>query len=115
MNVDREWITQELRNSLRAMAGPGSEALASLPDWTVKADELALDFDNFVHAYLGNFGDEVSPYQRDALLAVDALLDGMSGEEHAELWTEHAVVNHPKWEAVRALAQDALASLGWNK
>jgi hypothetical protein len=43
-----------------------------VPDGTVKADELALDFDTFAQAYLGNFRDEISPSQRDALLALVA-------------------------------------------
>jgi AAA+ ATPase superfamily predicted ATPase len=115
MNVDHQWIARELRSALKALAAPGFQALASVPDGTVKAEELALDYDNFVHAYLGNFRDKISQSQRDALLAIDAMLQGMSGQENAELWTEDAVVNHPKWESVRVLARDALAALGWNE
>ena len=115
MNVDHKWIARELRNALKALASPGSQALASVSDGTVKADELALDYDNFMHAYLGNFRDEISQSQRDALLAIDAMLQGISGRENAELWTEEAVVNHPKSESVRGLARNALAALGWDE
>ena len=115
MNVDHEWIARELRNALKALAAPGPQALALVPDGTVKADELALDYDNFVHAYLGNFRDEISQSQREALLAIDAMLRGMSGRENAGLWTEDAVISHPKWESVRILARDALTALGWNE
>ena len=113
MSVDREWITRELRSALRGLAAPGREALASAPDGTVTADELALHYDNFVQAYLGNFPDEISQAQREALLAVDAMLETMTGPGKAELWTEDAVVNHPAWSAVRAAARHALATLAW--
>ena len=115
MNVDHAWIARELRSALKALAAPGSQALASVPDGAIKADELALDYENFVHAYLGNFRDEILQSQRDALLAVDTMLQGMSGQENAELWTEEAVVSHPKWESVRYLAREALAALGWDE
>ena len=111
MSVDREWITRELRSALRALAAPGPEALASVPDRTVKADELALDYDNFVQAFLGNCSNEISSAQREGLLAVDAMLETMSGPDKAELWTEDAVVNHAAWRAVRAVARHALATL----
>ena len=115
MSVDHAWIARELHSALKALAAPGSQALASVPDGTVKAEELALDYENFVHAFVGNFRKEISQSQRDALLAVDAMLQGMSGQEHAELWTEEAVVSHPKWESIRVLAREALAALGWRE
>jgi hypothetical protein len=113
MSVDMEWITRELRTTLGALAADGIHALTTVRDGCVKADELALDYDNFVHAYLGNCGDAVSRGQRDALLRVDELLSAMSDPGHAHLWTEEAVIGHARWTEVRAAAREAVAALGW--
>ncbi|MCB9892123.1 MAG: hypothetical protein H6833_10785 [Planctomycetes bacterium] len=114
MTVDVEWITRELQSSLRLLAADGPEALACLPDGCLKADELALDYDNFLHAYLGNVGDVVSSAQRAALLRVDELLTAMSGSHRAHLWTDDAVRRDARWAAVRAAAREALGTLGWD-
>ncbi|MDQ4144383.1 MAG: hypothetical protein M3198_11685 [Actinomycetota bacterium] len=115
MSVDRDWLVGELRASLSALASPGSEALATVPDGFAKADELAIDYGNFVSAVLGNFGDEFSTEQTAVLRRIDAMLEAMSGAENAELWTEEAVVSHPRWQEVRKAARVALNRLGWNE
>jgi hypothetical protein len=48
MLVDRDWLRRSLREELKLLAAPGDEALARLPKGCMKADELALDFDNFL-------------------------------------------------------------------
>ena len=50
---NRKWVLFELKQSLRALAAPGPIALAMQSEGTVNADELALDYDNFVTAALG--------------------------------------------------------------
>lgn len=111
--VDREWVLFELRQSLRALAAPREVALAAEPAGTVKADELALDYDNFALGALSNFGHEFTPEQSAVIRSVNAALGAMSGESNSGLWTEDAVLRHPAWEKVRALAQKALETLGW--
>lgn len=108
MDVDRDWLRRSLREQLELLAAPGDQALARLPDGCVKADELALDFDNFYQAYVGNFGDELSSDARAALDAIDESFDRMSGPVNAELWTNDAVTTHPAWLQVRAQAARAL-------
>jgi hypothetical protein len=113
MSVDRQWLEQSLRTALRALAMPGELSLHSQPDEIAKADELALDFDNYHRAFVGNFAPEMLPAQVAALRRIDLLLDEMSGEQFATLWTDEAVKSHERWSAVRAAAREALKEMGW--
>jgi acetoin utilization deacetylase AcuC-like enzyme len=110
--ANRPWVTDSLRGALQALASPGRAALSKQPSEVARADELALDFDNFHRAFVGNFGEELSESQRSALMAVDRQLDAMSGQG-SHLWTDEAVCSHPSWEAVRTSAAAALGALGW--
>jgi hypothetical protein len=112
MGVDRDWLRRSLRGQLELLAAPGERALAKLPDGCAKADELALDFDHFYRAYVGNFGDELSAEARAALRTIDETLGRMSEQADAELWTDEAVVTHPAWAEVRRHATRALALFG---
>jgi hypothetical protein len=112
MDADRDWLRRSLREQLELLAAPGDQALASVPEGCVKADELALDFDNFYQAYMSNFASELSPDAREALRAIDESLDRMSGPENAELWTDEAVVTHPAWSDLRRQAARALELFG---
>lgn len=114
-SINREFILDGLREAVQALAAPGDVALALLPDGTVKADELALDFDNFGRATLQSLESELTQAQRESLVAVDRLLDAMSGARHADLWTEEAVRTHAKWQEVREAARRALADFGWDE
>ena len=111
--VDHDWILSELRRSLRGLASDGPQALATVPDGCVKADELALDFANFLTAALGNFPSEFTPAQRTALESVNRRLGMMSGLGQPELWTDEAVRSHPVWSEVRVIAREAARLLGW--
>lgn len=113
MSADRNWLEQSLRASLEALAMPGVQALLTLPSDAAKADELALDFDNFHRAFVGNFASELLPSQVMALRKVDTLLNKMSGEDLAALWTDEAVHSHERWSAVREAARDALSEMKW--
>ena len=106
-------VLSELRRCLRVLARPGTEALASLPDGCAKADELALEYGDAVIGARA-FSTALAPAQWSALTQIDALLAGMSGEENAELWSEAAVVAHPRWQEVRRAAVSAMALIGWS-
>ena len=113
--IKRTFILDGLRDALQALAAPGDVALALVADGAVKADELALDFDNFWRAALESLESELTQAQRESLVAVDRLLDAMSGARHRDLWTEEAVRTHPKWQEVREAAKRALADFGWDE
>jgi hypothetical protein len=114
LSTNRAWILGELRRALIALSLPAREALATQPEGSVKADELALDYDNFLRAAVDNFAAEFTPAQREALQAVSRLLGEMSGPDQAGLWTDAAVVDHPKWLQVRERAHEARRMLGWD-
>ena len=113
MAADRQWLLESLRKSLEALALPGPLALKRMPHGTVRADELALGFDNFYTAFCGNFGSQLSQVQLDALAEVDRLLSDMSGSRNAPLWEDQAVIEHPRWLKVRNAARVAMDRLGW--
>lgn len=113
--IKPKFILDGLRNVLQALAAPGDVTLALVPDGTVKADELALDFDNFGRAALESLESELTQAQRESLIVVDRLLSAMSGVRHADLWTEEAVRTHPKWQKVREAAKRALVDFGWDQ
>ena len=113
MSADRKWLEQSLRTALQSLAMPGDQALRTQPDHVAKADELALDFENFHRAFVGSFGSEMLPAQVAALRKIDVLLDEMSGEHLASLWTDEAVKSDERWSAVRNAARDALKEMQW--
>lgn len=106
-SIDREWLFRELRRSLFLLVADGGATLARLPDGCCKPDELALDFENFHSAVIGNFADELPSEPAAVLVEVDAALDGIKSEG----WSEEAVRNAPEWAAVRRAAASALGRL----
>ena len=68
--IKRTFILDGLRDALQTLAAPGDVALALVPDGTVKADELALDFDNVGRAALESLESELTQAQRENLVAV---------------------------------------------
>jgi hypothetical protein len=113
VGADRKWLTESLRQSLEALALQGDQALERMPVETVRADELALEFDNYFTAYRGNFGGELNASQLRALGRVHELLARMSGRRNSHLWTDEAVTSHERWAEVRNAAKLAIKEMGW--
>lgn len=109
--ADRAWVWRELEGLLTAFADSGAAALAYAPAGTCRADELALDYANFVAVAVADAGNRLSPELRDGLLRVDRLFDAMSGVANAGLWSDRAVLDDPRWLEVRQAARSALAEL----
>ncbi len=105
--VNREWLFRELRQSLRLLAANGVVALAGMPDGCCKPDELALDFDNFWAAVVGNFAAELPP----ELVSAHAAVDAAFGIIRDDGWSEESVRSSPEWATVRQKAGVALALL----
>lgn len=113
MAVNRKFLQLELHALLKALASAGPVALDYAPQGSCRPDELALDYDNYLRAFVGNFGETLTAAQRERLARVDALFGAMSGESNATLWTEEAVRTHVHWAEVRLAAKDALDVLDW--
>ena len=102
-----------LIDSLQALAAPADVQLARYPDFTVKADELALEFEDALLLVTSCQQIGMDDEQRDTLCGLDDLLTRMSGKENSRLWTEDALRSAPEWEEVRRRAAATLRSLGF--
>lgn len=102
-----------LNKTVQALALPANEQLKLYPDGSAKADELALDFDQWHSCAVGNDADSMTQAQLGSLRAIDEALSRMSGYSNPDLWTEQALGQDVEWEQVRELARAALAAFGW--
>ena len=105
-------LLEQLKWSLQALALPADSQLQQFPDFVVVTDELMLEFDNWSSAAAG--AHTFSTEQGAALERLDRLFDQMSGVDAADLATETALREHPRWHEVRELAQQALKTFGWS-
>jgi len=112
-NTGRQFLLDGLRQIVQLLAAPADVALAYYPDGTVKADELALDFDNIGRAALESSESDLTEVQRASLVMIDQLLGAITESSDDALWTDEAVRTHPKWQAVRKAAGRALQEFGW--
>ena len=53
----------------------------------------------------------VAPASVPPVEALDAILDQMSGQDNAALWTREALGNHAAWREVRTLAMNVLNTI----
>jgi hypothetical protein len=107
-------IFTRLKHSLQLLAIPAEQQLDLLPDFVLKGDELALEFDHWYIVSIGNYGEEFTAAQKEAMKAIIELLDKMSGQKNSELWTERAIQEDEKWGQIRLLAKKALDEFGWS-
>ena len=76
-------------------------------------DELALQFhDQAILADQLHSSGEITEEELDVVRRIDQLLDGMSGEANAELWTAAALRTSSLWEQVRTLAREFVRMQG---
>jgi hypothetical protein len=114
--VDREGILARLQWSLQALACEAEVQLSLYPDFACKVDELALDYDNWRKAAVGNFGDEFSSESLRLLAAIDEKLSTMSKGGVTfdnDLWTPRGLKQSSHWRELRDMARASLETLGW--
>ncbi|MFO0889221.1 MAG: hypothetical protein U0790_08785 [Isosphaeraceae bacterium] len=113
---DLTGVRQQFRWLLQALAIDAEAQLSLFPDFVLKADELALDFDHWFSTARSLLAAELSEEQMEALSAIDARLEAMSrgGPDFEEgLWSDAALVSSPQWAEIRSLARAALRIMGW--
>jgi hypothetical protein len=112
----RTWHFTELKWALQALAAPALEQCGLFPEWVVKANELALDFDHWASVMIGNYERELTEAQATGLKDIDRKLNAMtrSGADFDEgLWDDPALHSSPHWAEVRVLAARTLAAFDW--
>jgi|ERR1039457_5837110 hypothetical protein len=110
--INRLGILERLKHSIQLLACPAEVQLNLLPSFVCKADELALEFDQWRLVAMSNFGSELTASQLSCLDAIDSFLSELTdmGPEH---WTDDVVRKSTEWQGVRDLATAALASFNW--
>jgi hypothetical protein len=113
MEGSREAIFERLKHSLQLLASQPEIQLRLLPSFVCRADELALDFDQWREMVLHNYAEDLSPDRRSALALLDEKLTWLTtnGKEH---WTDQAIKESDEWKNIRALAVIALNTFGWS-
>ena len=112
----REGVWNQFRWSIQALAMDADVQRSLFPDFTCKADELALDFDHWFKVAQGHFAKQFSNEQLVAIRAIDQKLttmsNGGSGFDEA-LWWDDSLATRSEWQEVRSLAMHALQQFGW--
>jgi hypothetical protein len=109
IEVNKPWLLERLMHSLQLLACPPEVQLGSFPSFVHVPDELALDFDNFRTAFVGNFRTEITAEQLYCLDLIDECLSRMS----KDCYSHEAVTEAPEWQNARQLAARALKAFGW--
>lgn len=106
-------VLDELKASLSNLAAEAPEQIRYLRSLgRVSVDELALELDDVLRlAWIPLEADAVTEEQLAGARLVDHMLDGFSGQENAEKWTEEALVSAEEWRMVRLAAKEALKTL----
>ena len=112
---------QQLRQAIANLAAPAAEQRAHLesifPDYgsplppSFNTDELGLEFGD-IYLATGDMLEcgEISQGQVDAAKPLDRFLERWSGKADPDFWTVAALFDDARWDQVRLLASEALAS-----
>ncbi len=103
-----------LRHALQALALPAERQLPLLPGFVQEVDDLVLSFEHWLGIVQADKGVRLTKTQRQALAAVERLLDEMSGQRNAHLWTRASLKDGEPWVLLRQAAHQALAAFGWD-
>jgi hypothetical protein len=107
--VNRPWVTERLMQSLQLLACSPEIQLGKFPPFVHAPDEMALDFDNFRSAFVGNFRAEMTSEQLHYLDLIDKTFEQMN----KNCFSPDDVTNSSEWQTIRQLASDALKAFGW--
>ena len=104
---------RRLVESVVLLASGAAEQQQVLPEWVVRADEIALIFDE-CYQYVGELAqqDRLNDRQIEVLRSIGQRLEAMSGQSQAALWTDQALAADSNWQWIRQRARDALELLG---
>jgi hypothetical protein len=108
--VNRPWIAERLMQSLQLLACPPEIQLGKFPPFVHAPDEMALDFDNFRSAFVGNFRADLTSEQLHYLELIDLTFEQMN----KDCFSREGVSQSIEWRRIRELASEALKAFGWS-
>jgi hypothetical protein len=103
----------QLKAALQALALPADKQLQLLPEFVREVDELALSFDHALKLLQTDSRRRLAGKHRQSLSEVERVLDGMSGQRNAHLWTRASLREEESWSRLREAARKALKSFDW--
>lgn len=106
---NRPWVTERLKQSLQLLACSPEIQLGKFPPFVHAPDEIALDFDNFRSAFVGNLRAELTSEQLHYLELIDRTFEQMP----KDCFSPEGVSNSTEWRQIRGLASEALRAFGW--
>ena len=83
-----------------------------MPNFVCKADELALDFDQWKTITLDNFSRELTEDQLTCLSTLDDRLTKLT-RLGPRMWADSALRDSIEWQGVRVCALRALEAFAW--
>jgi hypothetical protein len=107
--VNRPWLSERLKHSLQLLACPAEIQLTKFPPFVHGPDEMALDFDNFHEAFVGNFRTDMTNEQLHCLELIDKSFEQMD----KNCFSANGVNSSQEWRRIRELASEALKAFGW--
>jgi len=109
-----QWLTNELKYSMQALAMPYEVQVTVFPDGVCLACELVEDVYNFSSSYIANCDNLLTEQQKAALDDLQARLDEIARTPDYECWNNDAIRNSQAWNDARELAKQALNCFGWS-
>lgn len=102
-------ISEELRTALQRLASSPADQETFLRELGTapSVDELAIEFSDMLGVLQGSLEEPAL----SLAIRLDRYLEGISGGEHADLWTVSALHSAQEWARVRRLAGEVLEAL----
>ncbi|MEU7072311.1 hypothetical protein AB0B30_34745 [Streptomyces narbonensis] len=98
--------------ALAVLSAESADQLSWIDEHKVATDELALEFDDVFRMMTDvQQEDFLDAEALGKLQLIDAMLEEMSGGEHADRWSREALATDAGWRQVRTLARDLLVRL----
>ncbi|MFF4261410.1 hypothetical protein ACFY7Y_11165 [Streptomyces virginiae] len=112
-NTTGEGPYRQLLAAVALLAAPAPDQLAWLEKHDVPVDEIALNFDDAVvmAPQLGDVG-WLAPEALSDLTRMNDLLNRLTADEGATVWTAQGLRTHEQWERIRQEAERFLHADG---
>ena len=111
MSVDKNLITNLLRNALRALALPPADQVRVTQPGCVSC-ELLEDFSHGYTCFTQSCADQLTDATSNLLAEIDATMDALSRDDF--VCFDNSVLDRPVWGQLRQLASETLTAFDWD-